>query len=196
MKNITSILIILLFLIFITWRECSRPSGDYPKADTIRITDSIPGDSIPYAVKIKGDPYPVRVDCTTIVPADVDTLAILEDYYRKYYYDDTLMSDTSAYIRLMAHTFQNTLVYDSLIFQNRRKTAINTTIINPQPRKRLKLYAGIGTNFGTDRLTFTGDLLFVMPKGYALSGGYDFINKEITVKGFIPLRIFKKRDPY
>ena len=191
MKNIPYIIIaIIAFILF--QRECSRPDGDYPKADTVRITDTIPGDSIPYAVKIKGDPYPVYVDCTLVVPANVDTLAILQDYYRKYYYDDTLMSDTSAYIRLMAHTFMNTLVYDSLIFQNKRKTSIHTTIITPRTPEKLKVFLGIGTTFGSSRLSATGNILFIVPKGYDISGGYDFINKEILFTGYLPIRFRKK----
>ena len=193
MKSAIPYIIIGIILVFIFQRECTRPGGDPGPADTVTITKIIPGDSIPYSVEIiKHEPYPVYVDCTVVVPADIDTLAILQDYYRKYYYDDTLMADTSAYIRLMAHTFRNTLVYDSLIFQNRRKTAINTTIITPLSPEKPKVYAGLGTTFGTSRLSATGNILVVVPKGYALSGGFDFINKEIIFTGYIPIR-FKRR---
>lgn len=199
MKNTLTIVIILFLLSIIVLKELFNPSFHYSKADTIRIIKIIPGDSIPYAVEIKTKvPVPVYRDTgsTHWRNLPIDTMAILEDYFAKYFYNDTLMDDSSAYIQLMAHTWQNRLYYDSLLFQNRRVKAINTTIINPVPQEKLKVYIGGGTGIGSTRLSFTGDLLFIPPKGYALSGGYDFLNREVMVKAYIPVRLFRRRDPY
>jgi hypothetical protein len=106
------------------------------------------------------------------------------------------MDDSSAFIRLQAHTWKNQIYRDSFMFQNRRAKAINTTIINPLPQERLKVFIGGGTSIGSPRLSLTGDLLFIPPKGYALSGGYDFMNREVQVKAYIPIKIFQKRIFY
>lgn len=195
MKVNTWFILFLIAIALLMIREFFRPGSVPPVNDTIVMIDIIPGDSVPYPVEIKKKVLvAVYIDTGSTRWRDrpVDTMAILQDYFAKYYYDDILMDDSSAFIRLMAHTFQNRLYYDTLLFQNRREKAINTTIINPVPKQLLKVYAGIGTSLLSERPVLTGDLLFVFPKGYAMSTGYDFMNKEIHLKGYIPIRLRKK----
>ena len=194
MKNAIAYVIIGFLLLLLIQRECTRNPSTPPgiPGDTVRITEYLPGDSIPYPVEIiRRVPYPVYIDCTVIVPADVDTLAILSDYYRKYYFDDTLLNDTGAFIRVMAHTFRNRLIYDSLLFQNRRKISVNTTIIHPAPPERLRVFAGIGTAIPS-RTSFTANILIVGKSGYAIAGGYDLINRDFLFTGYIPLKFRRK----
>ena len=176
MKKISVIILILVFSSFITWRECSRPPGDYSDQDTIVITKIIPGDSIPYAVEIeKKVPVPIYRDTgsTQWRNVSVDTMAILQDYFAKYYYDDNLMDNSEALIRLMAHTYKNRLYYDRLIFQYTRIKTIPNTTIQPIAPAKIRVYARIGNARNSTRPGLTANLLIGMHTGSARYVGSD-----------------------
>lgn len=118
---------IFLWLLF---RQCS--SKPEP------IIKYIPGDSIPYIV-YQRVPIPYAVNYTdtsylydTIwvqgdthyVLKPIDTMFILKDYYAKVEYIDTVKNDSSALIVLNETVFKNRISDRTIIFQNRRPTAI------------------------------------------------------------------------
>lgn len=146
MKNI---LIIAIILLLVSWTvlfvECRR------NIDPLVITtvDTIPGDSVPYPVEIIiKEPVPVYRDTGSVRwrEMEIDTQAILVDYFAKNHYLDTLMNDTSAFISLKSHVHQNRLFYDELMFQNRRATAIVTHTQQILPPGRFYLGTGAGRN--------------------------------------------------
>ncbi len=145
MKNSIFLLVFLALLAFVLFREATRPGHDPSPADTITLTSIIPGDIIPYEVGIETPvPYPDYLDSGSTRWSDqpIDTMAVLADYYSKYYFDDTIQNDTSALIRLQSHTFMNRLFYDKLFFQNKRVTQINSTTINPPAAVRTNFFIG------------------------------------------------------
>lgn len=196
MKKFAFIIAIALLMFFIGFRECQhyKQTGRSSKNDTIFIVDTIPGDSVPYAVEIvKKVPVPVYVDTGSVHwrEMEIDTMAILADYFVKYHYDDTLMNDTSAFIRLQSHTFENKLFYDKLLFQNRRIKTINTTIIPPTP-ERNKWYIGIAPSLGADKPGLAGSLLITFPAGIGFAGHYDFVNEYYLFSGYYKIRFGRK----
>lgn len=199
MKVNTWFILFLIAIVLFMIREYFRPGTVPPKNDTVFVTLIIPGDSIPFPVEIvKKVPVPVYKDTGSTLWKyhDVDTMAILRDYFAKYYYNDTLMDDSSAFIRLMAYTFQNRLYYDSLLFQNRRVTAINTTII-PPARQKGKLFLGIGNGFKPESFDFTGDILYISPGNFAFAYKRGFTSRwnYLTIYYAISFKKRKKRDP-
>jgi hypothetical protein len=96
----------------------------------------LPGDSVPYAV-YEGVPkpynvyYPLVTHDTIRLPGDtqyvlkpIDTMFILKDYYAKVTYIDTIKNDSSALIVLNEVVTKNRIADRSMMFQNRRPTAI------------------------------------------------------------------------
>jgi len=127
-------------------------------------TDTIPGDSIPYKVTIRKT-IPVFIDTGILwryLP--VDTFAILADYYSRKVYIDTLKNDTSALVVVIDTVTENQLQCRSLVFQNRRPVAINTTIIsNPSPLKRWELFAGVTSGILYDKAILGGTVMVLSP---------------------------------
>jgi len=196
MKNKVLYIAIAGLIVFIFNRECTRPGTEAPANDTIVFTDTIPGDSVPYIVEINRKiPVPVYIDTGSthwrMLP--IDTFEILKDYFAKYGYDDTLMNDTSAFIRLQSHVTGNRLYYDQLFFQNKRVKQINTTIINPTAKRRLMLYLGGGINMIPGSPGISADILLIPKSKLALDAGYDPFNKMVILKGFYKIQ-FKKKN--
>jgi hypothetical protein len=138
------------------------------------VRDTIKGDSVPYAVPV---PVPV-VRYVALAPdtvfRNVDTAAILADYFITRSYDDTLMNDTSAFIALGETVTQNRIAERTLTFQNRRPTYITTTIVQQQQpaQPTLQLYAGVVAGKGlTAPVVQLGYKRWVVGAGYNLSGG-------------------------
>jgi hypothetical protein len=135
------------------------------------VRDTIKGDTIPYAVPV---PVPV-VRYVALVPdtvfRNVDTAAILADYFITRSYDDTLMNDTSAFIALSETVTQNRIMERTLTFQNRRATAITTTVVQPaQPTIQLYAWVVAGKGLAAPMVQL-GYKRWVVGAGYNLNGG-------------------------
>lgn len=128
---IQTIFIVAIIAIMIFQKECGSTTNKTKQkiiTDTIVLTEVI-RDTTPLFIKTY---YPVPADTIEIqVPANVDTLAILSNYYNKYYYRDTLVNDSMALIVIFDTITQNKIISRSGEYKNRRPTVINnTTIIN------------------------------------------------------------------
>jgi hypothetical protein len=175
MKTTLTIILILIALLFLQ-RECSRPDQQVPVPDTIRITTKV-FDSILIERNIPR-PYPVEVIKTVQIPSDVDTAAILADYFAKNVYHRVLVDDTTALIELIDTVHQNQLHQGKLIFRNRQPVTIHETyVIHPVPEPRFQLYAG-GFVSGSQERLGAGPAMFVKTRRDHLYGlGYDAIDK-------------------
>jgi hypothetical protein len=175
MKTTLTIILILIALLFLQ-RECSRPDKVDPVPDTIRITTKV-FDSILIERNIP-KPYPVEVIRTVQIPSNVDTGAILADYFAKNVYHRVLMDDTTALIELTDTVHQNQLQQGTLKFRNRQPVTVhNTYVIHPPPDPRFQLYAG-GFVSGSQERFGAGPALFVKTKRDHLYGiGYDALDK-------------------
>lgn len=193
MKNFAFSIAIIILLFFLGFRECQhrRDMKELPHNDTVTITRVIPGDSIPYPVVIPTR-TPVHIyhdtGSTRWRNLPIDTMAILKDYYSIYFYDDTLMNDTSAFIRLQSHTIENKLHYGNLYFQNKRAKQIITTITPPAP-ERVKWFVGMGVNAIPGKQFLSGNLMIESPSGFAIAGAYDFMNSNVIVTGFYKIKL-------
>lgn len=87
--------------------------------------------------------YTLRVD-TVEVPADVDTVAILKDYYAEYVYADTLRLDSLGVGYITDTVTQNRITTRSLMWDYEIPVIKETTTITHQlpPLRRNELYIG------------------------------------------------------
>ena len=166
-----------------------------PLADTIFLIDTVPGDSVPYAVEmVKKVFVPVYRDTGSIKwrEMEIDTMAILADYFTVNFYDDTLMNDTSAFVRVQAHTLENKLFYDELLFQNKRAKQIITTI-TPPARERSKWYMGMGVGVLPGKQFLSANLMAEFPSGFAMGAGYDFMGENAIITGYYKIKFRRHR---
>lgn len=120
----------------------------------------------------------------------IDTLAILKDYYTKYFYTDTIAVDTIGYLVV------NDSISRNRIFSRNVKTNIlvpvktikTTTYINQR-----ELYMGLKVQGSSDQLNYVGgELLFKTKKQQVYSIGMGLNNKlEPIVSGGIYFKIGK-----
>jgi hypothetical protein len=110
-KNIQSLLIVVLVIIILIMRSCdgggSTPTVKEPTTITkveVRY-DTIENVVIKYVPKWKEK----IVTITDTIPLEIDTLAILKDYYAKYVYTDTLKLDTIGYAVINDTITRNTI---------------------------------------------------------------------------------------
>jgi len=89
----------------------------------------------------RGKDIQVIVEVPTYIPADVDTLSILKDYYSKRIYSDTLRIDSLGYVAIRDTISQNRIVgrfFDARITERR---ITETTIVKELPK--IEFYMGV-----------------------------------------------------
>lgn len=176
MKTHLSYILIIIILIglLVIQQQCKQPPEPVTTHDTI----TIPGDPFPVMVEV-GKPDPVFVDQPYFLPGNIDTLAVIMDYYSKVYYADTIKDDSSAFIAIFDTVYHNRITNRSFAFQNRRATQIiNNTTILPQ---RTALYAGAMTSLTPEeRLDIGPAVLLITKKGYGYSYAYGVNHKTHT----------------
>lgn len=132
-RNIWAVIIVLIVIIF-AQRECSRPYPVNPSGITI-VVDTI------YDLEIKRDsihfPVPYLVIETVIdtVLIDVDTAAILHDYFAMRIYNDTLVDDDDLYFSISDTVHRNRLLGRSFEYQNRRPVGFDVSVDIPSPKR-------------------------------------------------------------
>jgi hypothetical protein len=88
------------------------------------------------------------VTATYEVYMPVDTDAIIADYLATYFYADTVIDDTSAFMVVFDSVSQNKIMSRRAEFRNRRPTQIitQTTILSPFPKWNIGVGCFVGGN--------------------------------------------------
>jgi hypothetical protein len=156
-KSIPYIIIAILLVVIIFLRECSPKPKPCPPPSvfTHTVTIHVPV-NIPFPV-----PFPVNHIDTFTVPADVDTAAILKDYYALNIYVRTILDDSSGHLIIHDSVTHNRLKRYSLtghINIIEHTTTITNDITKPL-RNRVFLGLQIGSNLNSIMLFPTATLL-------------------------------------
>jgi hypothetical protein len=98
------------------------------------------------------------------IPADIDTTAILKDYYQKYYYEDIVndIDGEGSTATIMDTISTNRIISRRTKFDIRNKI-ITETITVKEPDK-LKVFIGGGVDFGATDLSLTGAKVGILVK--------------------------------
>tara|TARA_R110000803_G_scaffold42036_1_gene90220 strand:+ start:737 stop:1345 length:609 start_codon:yes stop_codon:yes gene_type:complete len=159
-NNIQTLLIVALVIIIILLRSCNGGGNSVgPKIVTTIETkyDTIQTIKETYVPKWKTKTV-TKVITNTITEVDtfqqpIDTLAILQDYYTKYFYQDTIQIDTIGYAII------NDTITKNSIFSRDIKTSITfptTTITDKIYLNKIEFYAGLGVVGGLNQLNYIG----------------------------------------
>lgn len=159
-KNIQNILIVVLVVIILIMRSCSGGSNDNVITEPTTITKiEVSYDTIETVIKEYVPQWRDKIIIETdTIPAEVDTLSILKNYYAKYIYTDTLKIDTIGYAIVNDTITQNTIASRNVTtnFLIPTITQTNTVYINKN-----EIYWGLGLQGRKDQLNYLGgELLF------------------------------------
>ena len=168
--NLKSIIIVVLIIIVILQQQCSSPFQSFnlnpfnkrteqptegavitkieTRWDTLRI------DSLVYIPKWKIK----TVTKHDTIPAGIDTVFILKDYYSKYHYTDTINLDSLGNIII-----NDTISRNSIVFRQITPNLLlpTTTITRDSLISKHEFYVGIGLAGNRNQFSYIGgELLF------------------------------------
>lgn len=130
----------------------------------------------------------VYVEVPTLVYMPVDTAAIVADYLDTYFYADTLMDDTSAFIAVYDQISRNTIGARQWTYINRRPTQLITTITNVNECKKWNI--GLGGFFGgnLERFDYGLGVIVTTNNRASYQAEYCFSDKSVRVGYYYNLR--------
>ena len=165
-KNIQTLLIVVLVVVILFMRSCGGENTNVePKVITKIETkyDTVIIEKISYVPKWKTK---IVTEIDTF-QTPIDTLAILRDYYTKYYYSDTLKIDTLGYAVINDTISRNTILARDI----RTNILIPTTTITKEIYlNRNELYWGVGLQGRTDQINYLGTELLWRTKKRSVYG--------------------------
>jgi len=170
-------------------RSCGGGNKDSSIVDPITKSDTIVGYDTIFIDKISYVPqWKTKWETKTdTIPVNVDTLAILKDYYAKYFYTDTLYIDTLGYAvindTITRNSFLSRNIETNILIPN--KTITNTVYINKR-----ELYWGLGLSGKTDQINYLGGELLLKTKKHQIYSLGLGINQDL--KPVISGRMFWK----
>ena len=183
-NNIQSVLIVVLIVVIILQRNCSGPSinlnipnNGTPIEGTV-ITkietkwDTIKIDSLIYVPKWRTH----TITEYDTIPANIDTLSILKDYYTKYFYTDTLDLDTLGNIVINDTISQNLITSRKIIPNIYIPT---TTIERDSLISKNEFYYGFGLAGNRQQFNYIGGELLWRSKRKKVIGLGVGINQNL-----------------
>jgi len=183
-KDIKTLLIVVLVAIILLMRACSGGKNGTDIAEPTIITetvtkwDTLKIDSLVYVPKWK-----TRIETVhDTIPADIDTLSILKDYYAKYFYTDTLSLDSLGSI-----VINDTVSRNSIIFREIQPNVLipTTTVTNTVFINKREFYVGFGLKGRTDQINYLGGELLYKTKNKQVYGVGIGVNQDFQpVLGF------------
>lgn len=127
-KNVLLFILIGVILLLLLLQQCGKGSSNtIITSDTVFITDTV-FDTI--TIETSSKPKVITVIDTVKIPIDVDTAAILADYYKQYIYKDSIREDSNYAIKIIDTVTQNKIIGRKYFVTNLRPTVINNTTIN------------------------------------------------------------------
>ena len=173
-KNIQTLLIVVLIALLFLQRSCSSPD---PVEPTVITKIEVKYDTIETVKEVYVPKWKTKVVTETeFIPTEIDTAAILRDYYAKYFYSDTLQIDTVGFAVINDTISRNTILARDI----RTNILIPTTTITKEIYlNNREFYWGLGLQGRTDQINYLGgELLYRNKKrqvyGFGLGVNQDF----------------------
>jgi hypothetical protein len=160
--------------------------------DTVYVKSNDTWHNVPFKVEV---PVPYKVEVpgpgaasTITVPAVIDSLAVVLDYYSKRYYADSIKND-SIEIRLNYACYKNQVQDMKLAYRWIAKQMIirETNVV-----ERQLAFIGLDIYGNTTHLGVIPSIYFDTRRGM-YGGGYDPFNKYVKVGAYFKGRLWKRR---
>jgi len=177
---------VLLIVIFLQRIWPSQKMPKEPQKETIYDTIH---DTVPYLV-IRYVPKPVYKDTgsTKWKWHKVDTSAILQDYYSKHYYIDTLANDSIALVVIRDTVSQNRIISRQKSLTFFQRTIKQTTTIKAPSLNRRKLFVGLSIGRNPKQFALSPSILYTSRKDNAYAFSYDVLNHDIYLSMYWKIR--------
>lgn len=114
------------------------------------------------------------------IPQDIDTLAILKDYYAKYTYTDEIKMDSIGVVYINDTISQNKIISRSARFEYKLPTITKTTFVKEPPVTKLFIGGSIGFNKPTFINHITGKLILLTKKDRMYGLGIGATTQQFT----------------
>lgn len=170
-KNIQTLLVVVLAALLFMQRGCSSTPVE-PEVITEVVTkwDTVSVEKTKYVPKII-DRIVYDIDS---FPTPIDTVAILKDYYSKYFYSDTIHIDTLGTVIV-----NDTITRNLILFRDVQSNIFvpTTTITNTVYLYKRELFGGISVGSTPSAIqNLNGELLYVNKKRNAYGFGLGINN--------------------
>ena len=179
-KLLIRITISCIVIMVLSMMRCCRMKNEasFSEKGSNTITRII-HDTAWYQLKEKQTPKPTD-SLPGIVPVLIDTAAILESYYKRYAYRDTL-SDSSIVIAIADTVSENRITSRQFSYRIKRPEIIQE-IRKENPRRNF-LYAGAALSVNRNLISgFSSEVLLIAKNNNAYGVGYDLLNKSISAR--------------
>lgn len=188
--------IIWLLMVFVV-RECKRIEKKYPigGGDTTIVTVSdtsyLPGDTVYRKVEV---PVPTPYIVNKPVPVNVDTAAILRDYYNmkvyQSYIEDTMirasLKDSVSQNKIIGRKFEYILKRGPMVITN----TVTKTITEPAKQK-LKLFVGLELNGNVEEQSASANIGLLTKRDHGYLVGYNPFDKKISAGVLWKIKLHK-----
>lgn len=159
-----------------------------PSKETIRY--------VPQKPQIKNNmvPYPVEVTRIDTFVAEVDTTAILSEYFAKKRYKDTILFD-GAKVSIEELVSENKIQWRNVRLDMDQKEITIERNFYEVPRNKVYLGSSVFISRKSIANSFTIDGVFI-PKSdrMMLQAGYDILNQQVRIGAAFKLSIRKGKD--
>lgn len=185
LKNIPYLIIGFLLLYILFLQECKRPKVVNPttKVDTIVLKDTFYQPTIKDSI-VYSTIYKDKV--SYVYDTFVDTVYVIKDYLTKYYYQDTILSDSNGLIVIM-----------DTIYRNRIKSRQNYVRLYPKRfvetyTPKIKIFVGLRVYSNIERSGINGSIAMLTKNDNLYSIGYDPFNKNVLFSAYYKISFKKK----
>lgn len=182
MKHTTTLLIILCLITQLClFRRCDKPKEIiHVERDTIVKTVQVIVKDTVIVNKI----VPKYITVTKeVVLTSKDTAAIVEEYYKKNVYSDTLVNDERGIIRIDEEVTKNAVIWRKLYYNHINtkevKTVTETKTLYPKPT--WDLYGQVLILPSLDNIQVIPGVTLMNPNGYGAGLHYDVISHKVGV---------------
>ncbi len=119
---------------------------------------------------------------TVHIPANIDSLAIVRDFFAKRHYLDTIANDTNAFIVISDTLFKNRLLSRSV------QKRFFTHSYKVYPPIKAHFYAGIAIGGNGSRFGFAPSLIYQDKHARLWGVNYDIFQKQIFVSAYFRIK--------
>lgn len=135
---------------------------------------------------------PIIIHDTVPMNIDIDTVAVIKDYYATHIYDRQ-WQDSLIQVQVKDFITQNKSIHNEFKYKILRPQTVTYTTVDNSIHYNSYLYLGLSSPFYSSDPAFTNfdvslDLTYAGPK-FLFGAGYTPINKAVTAK--IGLKLFK-----
>ena len=173
-KNIQSLLIVVLAILLLLQRGCSSTPKVEPKVitkvetkwDTVKITETKYVPKWKTKIEYRWDTIPL--------PLSIDTINVINDYFSKYSYIDTINFDSLGYVMVI-----DTITQNQITGRNVQSNLLipTTTVTNTTYLYKRELFWGVAVGGMINPVQNESPINYI-------SGELMYVNKKRNVYGF------------